>query len=454
MIEPSTGKIYSITELNSIVRGLLETRLTDIWIQGEITNLAKPASGHWYFTLKDDEAQIRCAMFRNRNRYLKFKPDNGIQIQARGRVSLYEPRGDYQFIVDECEPAGEGELQRAFEQLKQRLWDEGLFDEQHKKQLPAFPKKVGVITSPTGAAIRDILNVLKRRFPLLDIIIYPVAVQGIDAAPQIGKMIKHADSRHECDVLLLSRGGGSIEDLWAFNDETVARTIFACETPVITGVGHEIDFTIADLISDIRAPTPSAAAELLTPLKEELQENLKHLVRVLESNQLKHLGRATEKHQWLKKNLSFHHPRAQIIRQVQQIDGLQLRLTNCIPGILQQYQSRVIIARHMLSQYSPLQKLTKLKDKCTNLHQTQVNLIQTNITNWQRKVESIHSRLSLLSPNATLERGYAIIYDHDSGRVVKKIEELKQGKKISGNILNGEFTATIEATMHQGLKNP
>ena len=449
MIESSTGKIYSITELNGIVRGLLETRLADIWIQGEITNLAKPASGHWYFTLKDNAAQIRCAMFRNRNRSLKFKPDNGAKVQARGRVSLYEPRGDYQFIVEECEPAGEGELQRAYEQLKQRLWNEGLFDEQYKKPLPAFPKKAGIITSPTGAAIRDILNVLKRRFPLLDIVIYPVPVQGVDAAPRIAEMIQHADSRGECDVLLLSRGGGSIEDLWAFNDEIVAQTIFACETPIITGVGHEIDFTIADFISDLRAPTPSAAAELITPLTEELQENLKHIVRILKSNQLKHLHKANEKFQWLKKDLGFHHPRARIQRQLQHIDGLQLRLTNSIPGVLKQYQNRIIIARHMLSQYSPLPKLTELQRKYNQLRQNQTKLIQTVITNGQQRLNNAHARLALLNPKATLARGYAIIHDQKSGHLIKKIDELKQGDKISGNVVNGRFTATIEATEHQ-----
>lgn len=446
MIEPPLGKIFSISELNGIVRGLLETRLADIWIRGEITNLARPASGHWYFTLKDDTAQIRCAMFRNRNRKLRFTPDNGIKVQARGRVSLYEPRGDYQFIVEECEPAGKGELQRAFEQLKQRLWNEGLFEEQYKKPLPSFPKTVGIITSPTGAAIRDILNVLKRRFPILNIIIYPVPVQGIEAVPQIVKMIKYADSRPECDVLLLSRGGGSIEDLWAFNDEAVARAIFACETPVITGVGHEIDFTIADFVSDLRAPTPSAAAELITPLKEELQEKLNHIIEILKSNQSKYLNQATEKLQWLKKTLNFYHPQAKIQRQIQQIDTLQLRLANRIPAVIQKNQNRIIIAQHMLNQYAPLQKLAELKRKCAHLHQAQVKLIQTHIDSYQQKLKNVHGRLILLSPKATLERGYTIIYDHSSGRVIKSIEELRPGKKISGDVLNGKFTATIEET--------
>ena len=311
---------------------------------------------------------------------------------------------------------------------------------------------VGVITSPTGAAIRDIINVLKRRFPLLDVIIYPVPVQGIDAAPQIAEMIQHADSRQECDVLLLSRGGGSIEDLWAFNDEALARTIFACETPIVTGVGHEIDFTIADFISDVRAPTPSAAAELITPLKEELQDHLKHLVRILESNQSKHFSRAVEKLQWLKKTLDFHHPRARIQRQVQQVDDLQLRLTNSIPGILNRHKNPVIIAQHMLSQYSPLQKLTELKRNLTQLYQTEAHLIQAIIENSQRKFESIHNRLALLSPNATLERGYAIIYGLDSGHVIKRIDELRQGKKVSGKLFNGTFTATVDTTKPQGAK--
>jgi exodeoxyribonuclease VII large subunit len=445
MIEPSTGKIYSITELNSIVRGLLETRLTDIWIQGEITNLAKPASGHWYFTLKDDAAQIRCAMFRNRNRCLRFKPDNGTQIQARGRVSLYEPRGDYQFIVEECEPAGEGELQRAFEQLKQRLWDEGLFEEKHKKPLPSFPQKVGVITSPSGAAIRDILNVLNRRYPLLDIIIYPVAVQGADAVPQIIEMIQYADSRQECDVLLLSRGGGSIEDLWAFNDEAVARTIFACKTPVVTGVGHEIDFTITEFVSDLRAPTPSAAAELITPLEEELQSHLEKTAQTLQSNQARRFKQAYEKLQWLKKSLQFHHPEKKIQRQAQRVDDFELRLKNSVPRMLQRYQSRSIITQHMLIQYSPAQSINATQNKQAQLQQDLLNSTQARLNSFQKQFDDVYTHLTLLSPKATLERGYSIIYDPDSGRILKQLGDLRKGMMISGQLIDGKFTALIQS---------
>ena len=446
MIEPSPAKIYSISELNRIVRGLLETRLADIWISGEITNFSRPASGHWYFTLKDDNAQIRCAMFRNRNRYLRLEPGNGIKVQAMGRVSLYEPRGDYQFIVEEIETAGEGALQRAFERLKQRLWEEGLFDERYKKPLPALPRKVGVITSPTGAAIRDILNVLKRRYPLLDVIIYPVPVQGADAAPQIAQMIEYANSRQECDLLLLSRGGGSIEDLWAFNEEEVARAIFACEMPLITGVGHEIDFTIAEFVSDVRAPTPSAAAELITPSREDLQDKLEKMTGTLKSSQSLRINQASKNLQWLKKTLNFHHPREHIQRQAQQVDDFQRRLINSIPGQQQRRRDRVVIATHMLVQYSPAEILTGIKAKHSHLQDRFSRSTQIHLISLQQQLDNIHTRLSLLNPMATLERGYAIIHELQSGRVIKGIEQLKKGDKISGNVINGEFIATIETT--------
>jgi exodeoxyribonuclease VII large subunit len=453
MSTPYTDDIYSITELNRIVRGLLETRLTDIWILGEVTNLSKPSSGHWYFTLKDDAAQIRCAMFRNRNQYVKFNPANGNKIQARGRVSLYETRGDYQFIIEECNPEGEGALQRAFEELKQYLWKEGLFDAQHKKSLPRFPQRIGVITSPTGAAIRDILNVLNRRFPLAEIIVYPTPVQGMDAGPKIAEMIGHADSRNECDVLLLSRGGGSIEDLWAFNEELVARAIFSCRTPLVTGVGHEIDVTIADYISDLHAPTPSAAAELVTPLKEEWQENLKQIIRTLTSKQLTYLEHAKEKLRWLKRTLNFHQPKVRIQRQIQQVDDLERRLINRIPTLFQQRQNSITLAKHRLVQSSPSQKVAQLRTEYSRLRQHLIQSSQVHLFNSQQRFNNAHVRLNLLSPKATLERGYTILYDEQSGRLIKRVEEIKEGQEISGKVLNGKFSAIIKTVQPQKTPN-
>jgi len=257
--------VFTVSRLNREVRVLLERGLGVVWVEGEISNFSQPASGHWYFSLKDRNAQLKCAMFRLRNATTGFTPKAGQQVLARGRISLYEPRGEYQFIAEHLEEAGVGALQRQFELLKTKLAGEGLFAPQIKRALPRFPRRIGVITSPTGAAIRDILHILARRFPPAAVLIYPTAVQGIAAAPAIIGALQTAGLRRECDVLILARGGGSLEDLWAFNDERVARTIRACPIPVVAGIGHEIDFTIADFVADARAPTPSGAAELVVP---------------------------------------------------------------------------------------------------------------------------------------------------------------------------------------------
>ena len=261
----ASENVLSVTELNRRARQLLEVHLSTVWVRGEISNLSMPSSGHWYFTLKDDKAQIRCAMFRGNNALLRFKPEHGMQVIARGRVSLYEGRGDYQLIAENLQVDGAGDLQIAFEQLKAKLEAECLFDEDFKQELPTLPKHVGVITSPTGAAIRDILSVFRRRFPAIKISIFPVPVQGVAAAPAIVRALQLANTQHDIDALILARGGGSLEDLWAFNEEIVARAVFASEIPVVSAVGHETDFTICDFVADVRAPTPSAAAELLSP---------------------------------------------------------------------------------------------------------------------------------------------------------------------------------------------
>lgn len=262
MLSSQTSSIFTVSRLNQTVRLLLEQEMGQVWISGEISNFTQPASGHWYFTLKDDTAQVRCAMFRNSNRRVTFRPQHGQQVLVRANITLYEPRGDYQIIAESMQPAGEGLLQQKYEQLKAKLHSEGLFDQQHKQPLPSPAHCVGVITSKTGAALHDILHVLKRRDPSLPVIIYPTAVQGDDAPGQIVRAIELANARGECDVLIVGRGGGSLEDLWSFNDERVARAIFASRIPVVSAVGHETDVTIADFVADLRAPTPSAAAKL------------------------------------------------------------------------------------------------------------------------------------------------------------------------------------------------
>src|SRR5882724_12638255 len=261
-------RVYTVARLNNEVRLLLERGLSVVWVEGELSNLSQPSSGHWYFSLKDRDAQILCAMFRQKNTHIGFIPKVGNAVLARGRVSLYEPRGDYQLIVEHLEEAGAGALQREYEKLKIRLAAEGLFAAERKRALPAFPRRIAVVTSPTGAAIRDVLNILRRRYPAASVLIYPTPVQGAAAAPGIVAALRAASAQRLCDVIILTRGGGSIEDLWAFNDESVARAIHASELPVVAGIGHEVDFTIADFVADARAPTPSGAAELVAPDSE------------------------------------------------------------------------------------------------------------------------------------------------------------------------------------------
>src|SRR6187399_1267598 len=262
--------VYSVSRLNKEVRLLLESGLPVLWLEGELSNFAAPASGHWYFSLKDNTAQVRCAMWRQRNTQVRFKPKDGMAVLVRARVGLYEPRGEYQLLIEHLEEAGVGALKREFEKLKARLAAEGLFAAERKRPLPAVPRRIGVVSSPTGAAIHDILRVLRARFPAARVLLYPTAVQGAAAVPEIVRAIEAASRRQDCEVLLIARGGGSLEDLWCFNDERVARAIAACRVPTVSGVGHEVDVTIADFVADLRAPTPSAAAEMAVPVRAEI----------------------------------------------------------------------------------------------------------------------------------------------------------------------------------------
>ncbi|MCG7868769.1 MAG: exodeoxyribonuclease VII large subunit, partial [Candidatus Thiodiazotropha taylori] len=315
-------EIFSVSRLVRETRAILEASFPLLWVSGEISNLAQPASGHIYFSLKDEAAQVRCAMFRMKRQRLRFQPENGQQVLIRAKVSLYEARGEFQLIAEHMEPAGEGALRFAFEQLKQKLAAEGLFDTEQKKPIPVPPKQLGLITSPSGAAVRDLLSVLKRRFPALPVIIYPVQVQGEDAARQIVQMLKLAERRQECDLLILSRGGGSLEDLQAFNEEQVARAIHQLSIPVVTGIGHEIDFTIADFVADRRAATPSAAAELVTPDQLEWQQRLHAVTRRLKQNQQQRLQQLQQHFSALLKRLQIQHPKRRLQQQAQRLDEL------------------------------------------------------------------------------------------------------------------------------------
>jgi exodeoxyribonuclease VII large subunit len=392
-----TRLVHSVTELNQMVRSLLEDALPLLWVEGEISNFMRPSSGHWYFSLKDSNAQIRCAMFQRQNKTLNFQPENGAKVLLRGKISLYEPRGDFQMIADFMEEAGDGALRRAFELLKLRLAAEGLFESAKKKVLPKIPKTIGVVTSPTGAAIRDIISVLKRRFPGITIIIYPTLVQGNSAAPQIVEALSVANTRKECEVIILARGGGSLEDLWPFNEEIVARAIFSSELPVISAVGHEIDFTIADFVADHRAPTPSAAAELVSP---DRIEELQHLARIYTAltRQIKNkLNESRTRFEELLKRLQ--HPGQRLRDQSQRLDELDQRL-----------------------QRAMLQK----------------------INHYQHQLTGLVRSLDAISPLATLARGYAIVSSEKTGEIIYRANQIENGEKIIAKLSEGNLKCLVE----------
>jgi exodeoxyribonuclease VII large subunit len=329
-LQPPERRVYSISQLNAEVRLLLERAVPVIWVEGELSNLSQPSSGHWYFSLKDRHAQIRCAMFRQRNAGTGFAPRAGQRVLARGRISLYEPRGDYQLIVEHLEEAGIGALRREFEKLKAKLAAEGLFAQEHKRALPPFPRRIGIITSPSGAAVRDILHVLTRRFAAAAVIVYPAPVQGAAAAPGIVAALQLASRRAECDVLILARGGGSLEDLWAFNDERVARAVRACAIPVVTGIGHEIDFTIADFAADSRAATPSAAAECVVPDRQTLIAAQNRLIHRLHAALRRELRGAAQRLDTVLQRLALAHPGVRLSQQQQRLDELEQRIRQAL----------------------------------------------------------------------------------------------------------------------------
>lgn len=354
-----SASIYTVARLNQEARELLESGLGIIWVEAEISNLSIPVSGHWYFTLKDSRAQVRCAMFKGRNRLVAFRPEHGKKVLVRGKLSLYEPRGDYQLIVESMQTSGEGHLQQAFEALKLKLAAEGLFADAHKKTLPAYPQKVGVITSATGAALQDILQVLSRRDPGLEIIIYPVQVQGENSAAQITEAIEIANLRNEVDLLIVGRGGGSLEDLWSFNEEMVARAIFASQLPIVSAVGHETDISIADLTADLRAPTPSAAAEIVSRDTQQLMQALDHKEKQLYyaiKHCLQNKIRRTEKALYLLQKL---HPKAQLQEKFQQLELSKRRLIQAMSQKLQHKSQQSALQAEKLNAYSPLATLAR-----------------------------------------------------------------------------------------------
>ncbi|MDQ7076189.1 MAG: exodeoxyribonuclease VII large subunit [Gammaproteobacteria bacterium] len=435
----------SITQLNRQSRELLENHFSQIWVEGEISNFLRAASGHCYFTLKDSKAQIRCALFKGRSRYLSCTPKNGLQVLARGKISLYEPRGDYQFIVDQLEEVGSGLLQRKFEALKTALQAEGLFAPEQKQSLPAFPKQLGVITSSKGAALHDVLHVLQRRYPSLPVIIYPCAVQGQKAAAEIVSALQLAQQRAECDLLLLVRGGGSLEDLWPFNEEIVAQAIFDCSLPIISGIGHEIDFTISDFVADLRAPTPSAAAELATPDQKELQQQIQNqqqrLIQLLKQQQ----QHAKNRLNTLQKRLLLQHPQQQIQRQTQQLDQLEARLNRHINRQLQQHKTHLFQLSERLSNHSPHKKLQQQHTLLSQLQQRLENTQEKQLQQQRLKLSALSRTLQAVSPLATLGRGYSISRRLTDQKIISHSQNLNVGDQIETQFAAGNVISKIES---------
>ena len=437
-------EIHSPSGLARRVRDLLEDAFPAVWIEGELSNCSRPASGHLYFTLKDQQAQIRCAMFRPKSTWLRFRPGDGMHVLARGRVSLYEARGDFQLIVDQMEEAGEGALRRAFEALKARLAAEGLFDAAHKRPLPALPRRIGVVTSASGAALRDVLSVLARRMPLVQVEVLPVPVQGRDAAAAIVAMLAAASRAGRHDVLLLTRGGGSLEDLWPFNEEPVARAIRASATPVVSAVGHETDFTIADFAADLRAPTPSAAAELLVPDQQELARRLQqarqraqHLRRRMLEGRAQHLDH-------LFARLGAQRPAARLARAGERLEALRHRLAVRIEGHLQQRSNRLVQLWARLRAQAPAALVRAGSMQASACAERLAASMNASLTARAERVASLARALNAVSPLATLERGYAILFEQASGHVVRRVDQAGPGQALRARLADGELRLRVE----------
>lgn len=433
-------KILTVSELNRSVKRLLENHYQVLWIEGEVSNLSRPQSGHIYFTLKDEQAQVRCAMFRLRNFSLPFELENGMHILAMAKISLYEGRGDYQLIIEHLEDRGEGLLRRRFELLKKKLAEEGLFDLAHKRCLPHFPKKIGVITSPTGAAIKDVLSVLQRRFANIPVIIYPTSVQGEQAAQQIALAIKTANDRNECDVIIICRGGGSLEDLFAFNEEIVARAIFQSNLPTVSGIGHEVDFTIADFVADHRAPTPSAAAELLSPDKKEYCQRITEITARLAhfiSSELRHKKMLVENFR-----TRCIHPRQLLMQYSQTIDILAENLHRLCLGKLDSENRKLQILLMKLQHLNPSQQLKEKTLQIKNKFLILTHAISRTISESKQHLSAISRALNTVSPLNTLERGYSIATK--DGHVIENIVDVKSGDHVRVEIKTGYLFCTID----------
>jgi exodeoxyribonuclease VII large subunit len=459
-----TREVFSVSRLNREVRVLLERGLGVLWVEGELSNFSQPPSGHWYFSLKDRDAQLRCAMYRVKNSLVGFTPRAGMQVLVRGRISLYEPKGEFQLVVEHLEEAGVGALRREFERLKTRLAAEGLFAQERKRALPRFPRRIGVITSPAGAALRDILKTLARRYPPAAVLIYPSAVQGAAAVPTLVAALLSASRRAECDVLILARGGGSLEDLWAFNDERVARAIHGCALPVVSGVGHEIDFTIADFVADVRAPTPSAAAEMVVPDRRACLEALARTAQRLASGMRRELRAVGTRLEAVGRRLGREHPGVRLQQQMQRLDELSQRLAAGTRGTLHREGQRLAELRASLQQHSPRHALGEWDARNESLQLRLARAMGEYVARTGASVADLHARLGraarerlvrsaqrlalaqraldAVSPLATVTRGFAILRRAD-GTVITDAASVTIGEEIEARLVRGSLIARV-----------
>jgi exodeoxyribonuclease VII large subunit len=434
-------RILSVSALNREARQLVESGLGVVWVEGEISNLARPSSGHLYWSLKDAQAQVRCAMFRMSARGLGFELANGRQVLVRARASVYEARGEYQLVVEYVEEAGEGALRRRFEELKRKLAAEGLFDATRKILIPKLPRRIGVITSPTGAALRDVLIALRRRFPATAVLVYPTAVQGAGAAEEIARTLALADKRADCDVLILTRGGGSLEDLWSFNEEVVARAIAAVNLPIIVGVGHEIDFTIADFVADLRAPTPSQAAELAVPDQLEWRTRFTLIEQRLAQNAQRRLTTDLRHLATLEHRLARCHPGVQLREGAQRLDELEARLKRGIERRIEQRKIRLARLTAAVAHTSPAHRLTVARERWRTVQGDLRRALLRRVELTQQRLKLADRALHSLSPLATLQRGYAIVAA--GGKVLTDAGKTRPGAELDVRLARGGLTVTV-----------
>lgn len=438
-------KIWTVSELTRQIRSLLEGSFLEVLVDGEISNLRTPSSGHLYFTLKDEQSQLRAVLFRGQARGLKFQIADGIRVTARGRITVYEPRGEYQLVAETLEPQGRGALQLAFEQLKERLFKEGLFEDSRKKPIPLYPRTVGVVTSPSGAAIRDILRILERRFAGLHVLIYPVRVQGEGAAPEIARAIAEMNALGEADVLIVGRGGGSLEDLWAFNEEMTARAIHASRIPVISAVGHEIDFTIADLAADLRAPTPSAAAELVVGRRDKLLEGLRFQEERMRRALLAHLRLGRERWRAAGRSRIFQEPELRLLAQrSQRLDDLRQRLEKRWRVVVALRRERWRRLQEALLLLNPRRTLQRRRERVRTLRQALRERFEHRLAEHRRRLETLVGKLESLSPLGVLARGYSICRVLPGRRIVREAAALNAGEILEVTLHRGGILCRVE----------